>query len=202
MIIPRSRDAIAAFRDSAEPEAGPQTIRSAKLQSDESRRRKYNVHAAIWRWHFYAGLFFAPILLFLAVTGSIYLFDEEIDSVLHRDLHRVEARPDPVLPPAAQLDRVRSAFPGASIASFQPSFEPGESSRVGILEDGGVRTVFVDPYEGTVLGSVVNAATFTEVVRDLHEKFLAGKVGNWIVEVSASWMLVLILTGLYLWWPR
>ncbi|KAB0545250.1 PepSY domain-containing protein, partial [Pseudomonas argentinensis] len=26
----------------------------------------------LWRWHFYAGLFVAPFLVVLAITGTIY----------------------------------------------------------------------------------------------------------------------------------
>jgi uncharacterized iron-regulated membrane protein len=30
---------------------------------------------------------------------------------------------------------------------------------------------------------------------------MIGKYGSWIVEVAASWAVVMILTGLFLWWP-
>jgi uncharacterized iron-regulated membrane protein len=30
---------------------------------------------------------------------------------------------------------------------------------------------------------------------------LLGKVGRWMVELAASWAIVMILSGLYLWWP-
>lgn len=159
-------------------------------------------YTTVWRWHFYGGLFLAPILVFLAVTGSIYLFDEEIDAALHGELH--EAVPGPgAATPAEQVRAARSARPGASLETFRPAPSPDRTSRVGLRDgDGRTVTVFVDPHDASVVGSLVEAETFTEVVRDLHEKFLAGKVGNWVVEAAASWMIVLILTGLYLWWPR
>jgi hypothetical protein len=32
--------------------------------------RWYN---AVWRWHFYAGLFCIPFIIWLSLTGTIYL---------------------------------------------------------------------------------------------------------------------------------
>lgn len=32
------------------------------------------LYRAVWRWHFYAGIIFAPFIILLAITGIIYLF--------------------------------------------------------------------------------------------------------------------------------
>ena len=40
---------------------------------------------AIWRWHFYAGLFVLPFILILSVSGAIYLFKPQIDRWEERD---------------------------------------------------------------------------------------------------------------------
>lgn len=159
-------------------------------------------YSTVWRWHFYGGLFLAPVLVFLAVTGSIYLFDEEIDAALHGELHEAEPGPGTATP-AEQVRAARDRRPGAELQTFRPAPAPDRTSRVGLgTADGRTVTVFVDPHDASVVGSLVEAETFTEVVRDLHEKFLAGTAGNWVVEAAASWMIVLLLTGLYLWWPR
>jgi hypothetical protein len=33
-----------------------------------------SLYTAIWRWHFYAGIVFAPIIILLSITRGIYLF--------------------------------------------------------------------------------------------------------------------------------
>lgn len=38
-------------------------------------------------------------------------------------------------------------------------------------------------------------------VRKLHGELLGGKIGTKFVELIASWLVVLILTGLYIWFP-
>ena len=40
------------------------------------------------------------------------------------------------------------------------------------------------------------------MVSRIHGKLLIGRWGDWLVELAASWAVVLIVTGLYLWWPR
>jgi uncharacterized iron-regulated membrane protein len=40
-----------------------------------------------------------------------------------------------------------------------------------------------------------------EVVKTIHGELFAGRFGQVIVELAASWAIVMILTGLYLWWP-
>src|SRR5690606_8256820 len=36
----------------------------------------------------------------------------------------------------------------------------------------------------------------------MHGSLLLGRGGDALVELAASWALVLVITGLYLWWPR
>ena len=31
-------------------------------------------YSSVWRWHFYAGLFCIPFVIWLALTGTIYLW--------------------------------------------------------------------------------------------------------------------------------
>ncbi|MFZ0267652.1 PepSY domain-containing protein, partial [Caulobacter sp.] len=47
-------------------------------------RRTIFDYRAIWRWHFYAGLFCAPFIVILAITGSIYLFKPQVEAWLDR----------------------------------------------------------------------------------------------------------------------
>ena len=52
-------------------------------------------YRTIWRWHFYAGLLCLPLVLWLAVTGPIYLFKPQVDAWLDHFrgfwTHRLEA---------------------------------------------------------------------------------------------------------------
>ncbi len=59
------------------------------MQSNEKNGRDF--YALAWRWHFYAGLFVAPFMILLALTGIVYLFKPQLDALLYPQLLRVEA---------------------------------------------------------------------------------------------------------------
>ena len=56
------------------------------------------LYRALWRWHFYAGLITMPFLVSLALTGGLYLFKDEIDAVVYRELLHVDVTSQASLP--------------------------------------------------------------------------------------------------------
>lgn len=163
--------------------------------------RTANAYRAIWRWHFYAGLIVAPFLLILSVTGAIYLFNDEIDVALHPQWH-VVAPHATSQPPTRMIEAALAAQPGAVTRIDLPS-SPDRSAIVFITPEGGepVR-VAVDPGTGRVLGSFVYVRTLVGFADLMHGSLMLGTLGDAVVELAACWALVLIATGVFLWWPR
>src|SRR3546814_12561547 len=64
-----------------------------------------------------------------------------------------------------------------------------------------MRDVFVSP-RGEVLGSIAPDRRLMAWVRSIPGQLLLGKRGSWLVELAASWALVLVLSGLSTWLPR
>ncbi len=157
------------------------------------------LYRTIWRWHFYAGLFVMPFVLILAVTGAIYLFKPQIDRWEERAFDRLPA--DHAVSADAQVAQALQAFPGAKFDSYRLPERQGDAALVH-LDLGGstMRDVYVSP-QGQMLGSLDPEARITNVVFKLHGELLLGTKGAWAVELAGSWAIVMILTGLYLWWP-
>ncbi|WP_374597752.1 PepSY-associated TM helix domain-containing protein [Sphingosinicella sp.] len=166
------------------------------------RTRGTGAYRSVWRWHFYAGLFSAPLLIVLTLTGAIYLFDREIDGWWNRDMQAVAAG-GATLPLAAQEAAVRRAVPGAVIGRVRLPHSAGEAAVWNVrLPGGAARDVYLDPYRGIVTGTADPALQPTVIVRDLHGNLMGGKIGSHIVELVACWTLVMLATGVWLWWPR
>src|SRR5260370_17387486 len=68
-------------------------------------------HRLVWRWHFYAGLFVMPLLLVLAITGTLYCFQPQIEPLLYHDRMIVDARTEPRLSQQALLAKAPAAEP-------------------------------------------------------------------------------------------
>jgi uncharacterized iron-regulated membrane protein len=165
-----------------------------------------NLYRAIWRWHFYAGLLTLPFLVSLAVTGGIYLYKDEINALLHRDLLQVE-RSAPTILPHAQLIGSAAGALGGEATGYLPPDDADRSARVFVtLPNGAARDVFVDPYTASVLGDLphgdYNNLPFIDFVRHWHSLETFGRIGKRVIEIVAGWILILVLTGIYLWWPR
>lgn len=159
------------------------------------------LYRAIWRWHFFAGLLVIPFMISLAVTGALYLFHEEIDASLFRYRNYVTVAGE-ALPPSALVERAVEAVPGATLSSYRVPPGPDRSARVTLSTADGAVLVFVDPYSGAVLDRLAPAEEFNQVVEDLHSLDYFGASWERIIEIVAGFAIVLVLTGVYLWWPR
>jgi uncharacterized iron-regulated membrane protein len=62
--------------------------------------------------------------------------------------------------------------------------------------------VYVDPYTGRVLGLHGEMDRFSTWSKRVHSSLLQGNDWRWMLELATSWLVVMLLTGLYLWWPR
>lgn len=156
----------------------------------------------IWRWHFYAGLFVAPFVVILALTGAVYLFNDEIEGVLYRNLLRVDPQATH-MSASVQEAAALAAYPGAEIARFEPPIAPDRAAEWTVrLQDGRTIVVFIDPATAAITGKIDNAARLGTVLVGLHGELLAGRTGDMLVEFAGCWAFVLLVTGIYLWWPR
>lgn len=158
------------------------------------------LYRTIWRWHFYAGLLVIPFILILAVTGAAYLFKPQAERWEERAWRGLPTAG--AVSPDAQRDAALAAYPGAIFHSYRLPQRAGDAALLHIgLPDSTMRDVFVSP-EGKVVGALDPDARIMQVVHDIHGELLLGPRGSWLVELAASWAIVMILSGLYLWWPR
>jgi uncharacterized iron-regulated membrane protein len=158
-------------------------------------------YRAVWRWHFYAGVLVMPVLMLLALTGALYLFKDEIEGAVYRDMIQVPSGAAQA-PPGAWLAAARQAAGGGRVANLVVPERADQAVRLRVDQPGGTKkTVFVDPHTAHVTG-VTPAGGVMEVVKGLHSLSLLGRPFNILVEIVAGWAIILFATGLYLWWPR
>jgi uncharacterized iron-regulated membrane protein len=179
------------------------------------------VHRLFWRVHFWAGLITAPLVLFAAVTGLLYVFTPQIEARVHADVDRVPLATG-VQTLDAQLAAATTALPGWSARSIVPAATPGDTTEVlfarqvptagahaghgaegqhapGLLQG---RIVYVNPATAQVVGQLAETDRFSNWARKLHSSFLQGDGWRWLIELAASWMLLMFATGITMWWPR
>jgi uncharacterized iron-regulated membrane protein len=180
------------------------TADSATAEAQKGSRRLEGValYRTLWRWHFYAGLWCIPFVILLALTGSLYLFKPQFEAWQDRAFESV-AFTGPRIGPAAEVATALRAVPGAKFAEYELPHATQAAGRVWLRDAEGEKVrVVVQPVTGEVL-DVVNAKSRPmQVIHDLHGELLLGDGGSLFVELAACWAIVMVLSGLYLWWPR
>lgn len=157
----------------------------------------------LWRWHFFAGLIVCPFTCLLAITGSIYLFKPQVDAYIESS---VNARAPAIAAGTAVIssDQLLSGLlanqPEARLKMLVLAKPDDRSIEIELIQVNGAAEIFwLDRYTGTVLDSALSSERFLNVVKRIHSELLLGDLGSYFVELMASWLVVLILTGLYLW---
>lgn len=165
-----------------------------------SERPAGEIYRAFWRWHFYAGLLVLPVLMLMALTGGLYLFKTEINEVLYRRL-LVTPQSAVQAPPSAWIASAERGL-GGKVLQLVPSARPDRSAQMLVQRPNGEkRSAYVDPHDARLLGSTPEGGVMGTIKR-LHSLDLFGTVANWLVEIVAGWAIVLVATGVFLWWPR
>ncbi len=158
-------------------------------------------YRAVWRWHFYAGLFCVPFVIVLSISGLIYLFKPQIEAWNDRNYDNLQMT-SKAKPASEQIAAALAAVQGASFVSYElPEFE-SSSARV-IVRDGDTSIrAYVQPESLQVLHTVPENSRLMRWIFRLHGELLMGDRGSNLVELAACWTIVLLVTGLFLWWPR
>lgn len=156
------------------------------------------------RWlaqaHTWIALLLGLYIVMLSVTGSVIVFRRELNQwLVPRTVASTEGERLTGEPLRSAIERVYTQHTVLEVR------EPTRVDRpvfVG-LERGGERDDrYFDPYSSQDLGS-----TYPDVLRavewlvDLHDNLLSGPEGRTVNGIGGAFVIVLIFTGLVIWWP-
>lgn len=170
---------------------------------------------AIGKIHLWLGLASGLVVFIVAITGCIYVFRTEISEITHhRQLFvkpRQSALPLSSLQAAAQ-DALGKGQPINFITTYKDAtrawefgaFKAGKPDAVTYF--GAVnyyRVAYVDPYTGAVTGVIDYKYEFFSLVKYLHWSLLLNTpYGQPIVGYATLIFVIMLITGLILWWPK
>ncbi len=164
-----------------------------------------------WSVHRWIGLGLLILLVPIAVSGALLVYHDEFDALLNPKRWTVSgaqvalspsqyfAGASKVLATNEQLTGIRyPAEPGYPVRVLtRQQAEPGSGRRPRLI------TVFLDPPTGAVLDKVDFRSSLFGFLHVFHENLIIPQYfGRQIVGWAGVGMLVLSLTGIWLWWPR
>jgi uncharacterized iron-regulated membrane protein len=178
---------------------------SAIIRSVEDGGRTASFAAAyrtVWRWHFYAGLFCLPFVVVLSLSGAVYLFKPQIDAYLDRPYDHLVLSGE-AKPLDAQVEAALQASPGARLKALELRANSTDAARVRLMSaEGRELRVLVRPDTLEIMQTQAEKSRLTSFMHDLHGELLLGEPGAIAVELAGAWAIIMVITGLYLWWPR
>ena len=171
------------------------------------RVRRWYAYLLVWRLHQLLGLFFAAVLVLLSATGSLLVVHQEIERVIEPDRHLVptaeQSKPARPLADLAQAVALRAPA-GFRLFRLEPAGSPNETRKFLFLAgDGHTRwSAFVVPSSGEIRWSGLDQSLFTPWVLYLHMQLRAGRIGYFITGFSGLALVLLGLSGIYLYRER
>ncbi len=160
------------------------------------------------RVHFYAGLIVAPFLLVAALTGLVYAFTPQIERAYYAHELVIDHPGGDTKTLSAQVAAARAAHPAGDLTAIRPG-EGETTTQVDFtspgLDEEHFHTVYVNQYTGAVTGQLTTWWATTPLKTwfdDLHRNLHLGVAGRYYSEFAASWLWVITVGGVFLWWRR
>lgn len=152
------------------------------------------MRSTLVKLHLVLALLSSVIVLSLGVTGAIMAFEPEIDHWQHRAMMDVtpSGQPHSLAEISAAL---MTAYPDERISSFTLGATPARAYGVSMKRG----TVYVNPYTLAVTGVRAPGADWLSNVHQMHLRLLTSW-GRPYVAWTGVLMVLMLLSGVYLWW--
>lgn len=165
--------------------------------------------------HLWLGLISGVIITIVAITGCIFVFEDELFNFFHQDIVYVKAAAKP-LPLYVLEENAQKALPkGEKINLLQVKSDSDaymfsankankKSKSIFFLDQVAYnKDVYINQFTGKVTGVINRKYEFFRLVRMTHQFLLLKKeIGSLIVGSSVLMFLFIILTGFVIWLPK
>lgn len=174
------------------------------------------VKKLIGKIHLWLGLASGLVVFIVGITGCLYAFIDEIKPLVYRDRMFVEVPPGAKKLPLEVLKENAQTAVGkdhpVQVAEVNTGANRTVSFRsIKVNPDAMIYSrymeyyyrIYVNPYTGTVVKVENTKWEFFQLVVSLHVSLLLGlKLGGQIVTWSIVMFVILLISGMVLWWPK
>lgn len=151
--------------------------------------------------HLWLGLAAGLIILVVALTGSLLVFEDELENIIFKERHLI--LPNLQRLSADELVEIaQKEFPKKKVARLIITSEINQSVEVRVGKKGkAMQVAYIDPYSGKILYKGSYQKQFFQQVKNLHRYLLIDKIGKVITGIACVICLFLVISGLIIWWP-
>ncbi|WP_212006237.1 PepSY domain-containing protein [Chitinophaga sp. HK235] len=185
-----------------------------KKEAGKPGKKKSMARTVVDKLHLWLGLASGLIVLIISITGCLFVFQREINElVYHRQLQVVPQ--EQTLPLSVLRDHAQQVLgadkPILSMTTWRLpdrawEFMAYKGNDTAITYFGAVEyyeSVLVNPYTGQITGKIDYKHNFFNIVKNIHWSLLLNtRYGQPVVGWSTVIFVVLLITGLIMWWPK
>lgn len=169
------------------------SVTNPKKTKPKSRFSKVNVWLHLW-----LGLASGIVVLIMAVTGCILVFEHEIKAMTSPWLNVEAQSADKILPPSKIYALVKKTLPEKDIHGLWYN-GLDKTVKVDIESDS---LIYVNPYNGQITG-MVDHEDFFHIIDEGHRHlWLDEEIGTQITAWATLIFFFLLISGLILWFPK
>lgn len=158
--------------------------------------------------HLWLSVPFGLIITVICLSGAALVFENEIMELCHHNLYHVKKAEAAPLPIDQLLEKVAKTLPDSvSITEVSISPNPERAYQVNLSKPRRA-SIYVNQYTGEVNGKYERAPFFTFMFK-MHRWLLDSakpgesiSVGKLIVGISTLMFVVILVSGIIIWWPR
>lgn len=154
----------------------------------------------IGKLHLWLGLASGILVIWLGITGCILAFEREISYATQT--YRLVSEPgSSYLPPTVLKDSVDKYLDGKQTISIE-YLGPKDAALAYYYDEAVYYQIFVNPYTGQVQKVKDMSSDFFRVITMGHYELWLGQAGRVIISTATLIFLIMMITGIILWWPK
>ena len=155
----------------------------------------------IGKIHLWLGLTSGLVVLFLGITGCFLAFEIEIRTITDPEQFSPPEN-KPYLPPSFLKDQAEKHFDGKKLSSLEYPAK-GRSVIASYYDADHYKLAALNPYSGKVLKvKNMNRDFFRIIINGHYYLWLPPSIGQPIVASATLIFLIMMITGVVLWWPK
>jgi uncharacterized iron-regulated membrane protein len=153
-------------------------------------------------FHRWLGFISGLVVFIVSITGCIFCFQDEIQDAIH-PYRTVTYQNRSYIAPSILKITALAKYKGAAANYI---YYYGKTRPAAVLvsdKKQGLIYVYLNPYNGKILHTEGLKENFFVVVQYIHlYLLLPPKIGQMVVSISVIMFVVLMITGIILWWPK
>jgi uncharacterized iron-regulated membrane protein len=153
---------------------------------------------AIRQIHLWLGLASGLIVFIVSITGFLYVFEEEIRDFTQKEYLHVPVEARPFVGLQSIIERYQQEEPKQKITAIKINKE--EPNATVQISNKKKKTYYFNPYNGNLVNQ--KGADWLNTVLEIHRTLLLGDAGEFIQGWSVVIFLIILITGLILWFPN